>query len=305
MLWAEVFRSSSVLVSLFWQILTGMSITSASIFAAMFFPGPQISSICSTLGFLILGFIGLLVDKGNPPSSAVAVLSLLFPSMNYLFMIGYMCRYEEQGLPTDLLQAPKPTPTETSSSHLPGIAIWAFSSIQIILYPVLAAYVERWLYGTTSKKRTMYRYEDEEFVVRTSGLTKVYRPAVRQKWLPWVKAEDVVAVSNLNLQVPYGQIVCLLGANGSGKTTTLEMIGGLQSATSGSIHVNAARGHLGKALSAMNIYSPSASIYIADTTFRVLSTAECAVGRVDGQRACHHLDRDQRCEQEREPGRSH
>ena len=46
--------------------------------------------------------------------------------------------------------------------------------------------------------------------------------------------------------------MCLLGANGSGKTTTLDIIGGLQKATQGTIHVDMAQSHIGKLL--LNIW---------------------------------------------------
>jgi ABC-2 type transport system ATP-binding protein len=44
---------------------------------------------------------------------------------------------------------------------------------------------------------------------------------------------SLVAVDGLDLTVPAGDILCLLGANGSGKTTTIRMLCGLLPATSG------------------------------------------------------------------------
>ena len=38
---------------------------------------------------------------------------------------------------------------------------------------------------------------------------------------------DVVAVKDLNLKIPRGELFGLLGPNGAGKTTTLSMISGL------------------------------------------------------------------------------
>ena len=48
-------------------------------------------------------------------------------------------------------------------------------------------------------------------------------------------AKEVVAVSDLTLQIPDGKLVGLLGPSGCGKSTTLFMICGLQKPTSGSI----------------------------------------------------------------------
>ncbi len=49
---------------------------------------------------------------------------------------------------------------------------------------------------------------------------------------------DLVAVSDLSFEVGEGEIFGLLGPNGSGKTTTVRMILGLQDADSGSISVD-------------------------------------------------------------------
>ena len=52
-----------------------------------------------------------------------------------------------------------------------------------------------------------------ESVIRTDGLTKRYG--------------DILAVDDLSLEVPGGQVFGLLGPNGSGKTTTMGMLLGL------------------------------------------------------------------------------
>lgn len=56
------------------------------------------------------------------------------------------------------------------------------------------------------------------------GLTKVYG--------------NTLAVNNLNLTIPRGKIIRLLGPNGSGKTTLIKMINGLLTPTAGSILIN-------------------------------------------------------------------
>jgi len=49
--------------------------------------------------------------------------------------------------------------------------------------------------------------------------------------------EDIVAVDNIDLNVEHGEILGLLGPNGSGKTTTLKIILGLVKPDSGSVNV--------------------------------------------------------------------
>ncbi len=52
------------------------------------------------------------------------------------------------------------------------------------------------------------------------------------------KAEPVVAVDDLNLEVPRGQVLGFLGANGAGKTTTIKMMCGLIVPDRGQVHLN-------------------------------------------------------------------
>ncbi len=61
--------------------------------------------------------------------------------------------------------------------------------------------------------------------VSIAGLTKLYPVPMRR--------QKVVAVKDLNLEVPEGQVYGLLGPNGSGKSTTLKILLGLVTPTEG------------------------------------------------------------------------
>ncbi len=65
--------------------------------------------------------------------------------------------------------------------------------------------------------------------VRITGLTKLYPVHLRR--------QKVVAVKELNLDVPEGQVYGLLGPNGSGKSTTLKILLGLVTATQGKTEI--------------------------------------------------------------------
>lgn len=114
--------------------------------------------------------------------------------------------------------------------------------MQTIVYPILGALLETKLYGTTSKGRKLIAHDDDvHTAVQLTGFTKRYTPS----W--WARniasrfgkiAETVVAVDRLDLKIPRGQIMVLLGANGSGKSTTLDAISGLNTVTEGSIIVD-------------------------------------------------------------------
>ncbi len=51
----------------------------------------------------------------------------------------------------------------------------------------------------------------------------------------------LVAVEGLNLEITEGEFLCFLGPSGCGKTTTLRMIAGLETPTSGEVHLRGVR----------------------------------------------------------------
>ena len=62
-------------------------------------------------------------------------------------------------------------------------------------------------------------------VIELSGVTKVYGTGRNQ----------LVALSDIDLEVAQGEVVCLLGTSGCGKTTILNLIAGLDQPTSGTV----------------------------------------------------------------------
>ena len=73
----------------------------------------------------------------------------------------------------------------------------------------------------------MTRIQDDDVAVRVRGLRRVYGQG----------PDAFEAVAGVDLDVPTGSITALLGTNGAGKTSALEVIEGLAPATEGTISV--------------------------------------------------------------------
>ncbi|KAF2861198.1 putative ABC transporter [Piedraia hortae CBS 480.64] len=219
-----------VLVSFF--ILAGLSLSSWSIAFASLFRKAQLSGITVAIVSILLTIIIQVV----PPQStgACVALSLIFPPINYTMFIIYMAYWQRHSLGPRLL---KPAPD--AIWEVSGWVFFVFAIFQFAVYPVVGALVERALYGTASQMRSLRYRQTNEPTVKVSGLSKIYRP---KWWRRWKNAPPVCAVNNLDLTVLHGQILVLLGANGSGKSTTLDMLSGLQKPTEGTIEMDATGG---------------------------------------------------------------
>ncbi|KAI9648179.1 hypothetical protein NHQ30_002811 [Ciborinia camelliae] len=243
-----VFAQTSMAIVIIYHVLAGLSLTSFSILGAAFFKKAQLSGISLAIITLLLGVLTQVIDKTN--SGTVAILSFLFVPCNYVFFLIFMARYERQDIGTNLVRAAPNNPWP-----LPGITLWVFLIIQIFVYPILGALVERYLFGTASKGRSVVGQGSEKHAkslgpnaletVRLQNFTKHYRPnwfRLKTAGFTKIPKATVVAVKDLSLTASKGQILVLLGANGSGKSTTLDAIAGLNTVTSGNITVDGTGG---------------------------------------------------------------
>lgn len=232
-----VFQETNKAITIITHLLVGLSLSSFAVFGASFFKKAQLSGISTTIVCLLLGIVAQIVSKGG--TGTIAILGLLFPPMNYVFFLIFMARFERRGLPANLAKSAPESPW-----RLPGIVFWIFFIVQLLIYPLLGALIERSLCGTASKGRRKVSPQQEADTepVRLSSFTKHYPPNRLARLIRLKGKGSVVAVNDLSLVARKGQIMVLLGANGSGKTTTLEAIAGLSDITSGMIEVDGTGG---------------------------------------------------------------
>lgn len=240
-MWAAVFRTSSVGILIIYHILAGLSLASFSILGAAFFKKAQLSGISIVILYILLGVIAQIITA--PKTATVVVLSLLFMPCNYTYFIAYLARFEAKDMATNLGKSAPDSPSQVA-----GIVLWIFLIVQIFAYPILGAIIERYLHGTTSSTRNIAYGENSELgpdnAVQLDGFTKIYKPGPFRNMFSFLSKprEPVIAVNGLTLTARRGQILVLLGANGSGKSTTLDIIAGINKLSSGSITVDGTGG---------------------------------------------------------------
>ncbi|KAI8626486.1 ABC transporter [Xylariaceae sp. FL1651] len=236
-----VWAHTNVAIVLIYFILAGLAFTSLSILGAAFFKKSQLSGVVTTIIYILLAILAQTLT--SPGTGTVAVLSLLFTPCNFVWFMTFIARWERKSFPADLIHTPPENPW-----NLPGIVLWIFLVIQIFAYPILGAYLERVFHGTTTHGRTILRGQAvataPRDAVQLENFTKIYKPSALRRLFSFIsKPRDaVVAVDSLSMNAGRGQILALLGANGSGKSTTLDSIAGISKVTSGNITIDGTGG---------------------------------------------------------------
>ncbi|KAJ2903935.1 hypothetical protein MKZ38_009099 [Zalerion maritima] len=234
--WRGLFVDSGAGILVLYFILVGFSFTSMSILGAAFFKKSQLSGITVTIIALVLGIISQVMATSS--DATVAVLSFFFAPCNFVYFLGWISRFQEVEEPANLSKGAPDSPWGVS-----GGVLYLFVIIQIVMYPLLGALVERWLYGYASKGRKMLQgsraQEMSNDKVRLVDFHKIYRPSFFARLFGHT---EVHAVKGLNMTAQRGQILALLGANASGKSTTLDAIAGTNRVSSGEIIIDGSGG---------------------------------------------------------------
>lgn len=251
-----LFVDSSVALLVGWQILLGFAINSATMFASAFFSTSRTSAPLIVFFFFALSF-GAYLDtsqsKPHPIQAVVTVLSFFFPSSNSVYFTQQLCLWQVAGLPADISKFPREVPPLFSSSYNVGQgSMLLFLAVNILMYTLGAVAVEKTLHGIHFRKRKFRSGEAASArgtVVRVDGLRKQFVPSLLSQIFCCFcfcrRKRTVKAVNDISFEAQKGQIMCLVGPNGSGKTTTLHMISGFISPSQGSVSLGCTPAQVG------------------------------------------------------------
>ncbi|KAM0323839.1 hypothetical protein ACHAQA_008417 [Verticillium albo-atrum] len=241
-----LFPTSNAGIPILWQVLTGWALTSGCVFGATF--AVRYNAIYAVVALAGMAAFAQLLDSQKEPISAlVAILfSAVFPSCSYIFVLNSLARYERAEIAANIYAIPPSPGVEVQQANV--ATLWSCLCLSIVAFPILAILIERFVHGISSRKRkfdTSSKATDSGAALEVKGLTKKYPPSIWKRMCCCGRYRPFIAVDTLDFTSQKRQILCLLGINGSGKTTTMDLITGRQSPTSGSIHINASASQIG------------------------------------------------------------
>ena len=213
------------------SILTGLALTSYSIVVSSLFKRAQLSAISAIIAVMVFALVAQFAEGSSTLTAhtdGVLATSVLFPPCNFVYFLVIAAGFAQDEQPLVLNRyAPNIQQWSVTGATVLGLLVF-----QIVVYPILGMMIESMLHSTASSTRKIRSgREMGENAVRLQGFTKLYKNRVKKK-------EKVKAVENLNLNLHTGSITVLLGANGSGKSTTLNSIAGLETITQGEIEID-------------------------------------------------------------------
>ncbi|KAH7372040.1 hypothetical protein BKA66DRAFT_180011 [Pyrenochaeta sp. MPI-SDFR-AT-0127] len=245
-------------------VLTGLAFTSFSLFGASFFKKAQLSGSIMMVITIVGAILPIVLFEQT--KAICAILSILFPSANMSYFLTGIARFEADNKRVDLTIT---YDTHENRFRLPLFAHWVIVIMHIVLFPALAFFTEHLLFSTASPHRKLTpSAKPGDPTVTLTAFSKTYQSSLLGRIFRG--RQDVHAVNGLDLKAYHGQILCLLGPNGCGKSTTLNCISGDQKLSSGNIIINSTGG-LG--------YAPQKNVIWPELTveehIRIFSDLKC------------------------------
>lgn len=235
-----LFPASSMGLIVLWQVLLGLAVNSSTVFAASFFKASRTSAIYVMGVFLILSIITNSYSQNldpKPQFGGSLFLSLFFPSSSHIFFIQQLSLWELSGSAVDVNSMPPSDPGMGLEYGVNPAMLLGFLGLQIIVYPCAAILVEILMHGISNRKRTFPTgaASRTQYPFEANDLHKKFYPGLMKTICCCGRRGVNKALDGVSFKGQQGQITCLLGPNGSGKTTTLHMLSGFLTPSSGSI----------------------------------------------------------------------
>lgn len=233
------FQASGILTLVGWQILSGFAINSSTAFAAAFFTKSRVSAIYIMVASLALALAAQMYNsdaKPHPQSAVVGLLSFFFPSSNNVYFIQQMCLWQIDGRAADIGRFPPEFDTMFSKTYgVSQSSMLGYLGLNILIYTAAAIGIEKIFHGIHFRRRKFSEpsLDGGSVVAQTVDVKKRFDPSFLTRIFCCGRRKPVVAVDGVSLQAHTGQIMCLVGPNGSGKTTTLHMMSGFIRPTEG------------------------------------------------------------------------
>lgn len=245
-----VLQASGAATLVGWQILSGFAINSSTAFAVSFSKS-RVSAIYIVAIFFLSSVAAQMYaseSKPHPQTWVVRALSFVFPSANNVYFTQQMCLWQIDGRAADPARFPPESSGLFSESY--GVSqssmLW-FLVLNVFVYAGAAICIERLLHGIHFRKRAFSSPSPEPtgVVAQTLDVKKRFTSGLVKRICCCGRGRHVRAVDGVSFKAYSGQIMCLVGPNGSGKTTTLHMMSGFIAPTAGSIVFGAKPSQIG------------------------------------------------------------
>ncbi|KAH7105549.1 P-loop containing nucleoside triphosphate hydrolase protein [Auriculariales sp. MPI-PUGE-AT-0066] len=225
----RIFSATNTGLVIVIHLLTGFSLASWTLFAAVpFGRSPQLAAVVSTFLALLIAILALVA--GHVSTGGASLFTLLLPPAFFVFATRGLAGWENNQLTANIL---RPDP-DREIRILPLLIV---AMVNVVLFPYLAVLWEHYLYDAHEPKQRRWTLWGRKSQLNppTSATPVDKSMAISVRNLRKAYSRNVVAVDDLSFDVPRGSLFVLLGANGSGKSTSLSVLGGLISRTSGVI----------------------------------------------------------------------
>ncbi|XP_046971050.1 uncharacterized protein LOC124538088 [Vanessa cardui] len=205
-------------------LIFGFSVLAFCYMMSTLFRSASVAAVCSGIAYLItfMPFVLILSLEAVLSSSLKLFVSLsMSSSICYAFL--FITRFEAMGVGAGWAQLWE-APDNTSDMNIGIAGIMVF--VDGLIY-IAVGYVINIFFGIKSTNNiTTCEATGEKAGVSIINVTKIYNEGSRNAKL---------ALDNVSMELQRGQITTLLGHNGAGKTTLINILTGMQRASSGSV----------------------------------------------------------------------